>query len=202
MSNHDKRVISQAKACIGESCGTSYQHQVNRRTLLQGAALGTAGLALAGMPQGIFAAQDGAMIESLNLGSFGGGSSPQINFNPYSPNLLAGGAYMYETLYQVNNYNCEEVPWLTESYEWRDDQTLVFTIREGVTWHDGEAFGADDVAFTFNLLNEYSALDLNGAWTYLESVTAEENNVVFAFSEIAIPEFFRLVEVNIVPEHQ
>lgn len=201
MSNQDKRTVIQAKACSGDSCGTPYRHHVNRRALLQGAALGTAGLALAGFPQGM-AAQDGGMIESLNLGGIGGGSNPQINFNPYSPNSLAGNAYMFETLYIVNDFSCEEHPWLAESYEWRDDLTLAFTIREGVTWHDGETFGADDVAFTFNLLNEYPALDTSGAWTYLEGVTAEENTVVFTFSEIAIPEFHRIVEVSIVPEHQ
>ncbi|MEJ7900848.1 MAG: ABC transporter substrate-binding protein [Thermomicrobiales bacterium] len=201
MGNHDKRVINQAKACTGNSCGTPYRHQMNRRALLQGAALGTAGLAFASLPEGMFAAQDGSMIDSLNLGSFGGGSNPQINFNPYSPNLLAGGANMFEKLYEVNDYSCEEVPWLAESYEWRDDQTLAFTIREGVTWHDGEAFDAADVVFTFNMINEFPALDLNGAWTYLETVTAEENVVVFAFNEVAIPEFFRVVEVLMVPEH-
>ncbi len=201
MSNHDKRVINQAKACIGDSCGTPYTRQVNRRALVQGAALGAAGLAFAGLPQSVFAAQDGAMIDNLNLGSFGGGSNPQINFNPYSPNALAGGANMFESLYIINDYSCEEVPWLAESYEWRDEQTLVFTVREGVTWHDGEAFGPDDVAFTFNLLGEYPALDTSGTRTYLESVTAEGNEVIFVFSEVAIPEFFRMAEVKIVPEH-
>ncbi len=201
MSTSDKRVIQQAKACIGDTCGAPYRNQINRRTLLQGAALGTAGLAFAGLPQGVFAAQAGAMIDNLNLGSFGGGSNPQINFNPYSPNALAGGANMFESLYIVNDYTCEEVPWLAESYQWRDDQTLVFTIREGVTWHDGEAFGPDDVAFTFNLLGEYPALDTSGTRTYLESVTAEGNDVIFTFSEVAIPEFFRMAEVKIVPEH-
>ncbi|MBA2469408.1 MAG: hypothetical protein H0V37_08380, partial [Chloroflexia bacterium] len=112
MSNQDKRAVIQAKACSGDSCGTPYQHHVNRRALLQGAALGTAGLAFAGLPHGVFAAQDGAMIDSLNLGSFGGGSAPQINFNPYSPNSLAGGANMFEKLYIVNGFSCEEVPWL------------------------------------------------------------------------------------------
>lgn len=202
MSNHDKRVINQARACIGDTCGTLYRNRMNRRTLLQGAALGTAGLAFAGLPQGVFAAQDAAMIDNLNLGSFGGGSNPQINFNPYSPNSLAGGANMFESLYIINDYSCEELPWLAESYEWRDDQTLVFTIREGVTWHDGEAFGADDVAFTFNLLREFPALDTTGTRTYLDTVTAEGNEVVFTFSEVAIPEFYRMAEVKIVPEHQ
>lgn len=191
--------ISQAKSCSGGSCRPG--SHLNRRTLVQGAALGAAGLALSGFPSRI-AAQDGGMVESLNLGSFGGGSNPQINFNPFSPNALAGGANMFEELYIVNGFSCEEHPWLATAFEWRDDQTLVFTIREGVTWHDGEAFGSDDVAFTFNMLKEFGALDTSGVWNFLESVTADGNDVVFSFAEVAIPEFHRIVNVVIVPEHQ
>jgi peptide/nickel transport system substrate-binding protein len=192
------KTIHLAKACRGDACASPIQ--INRRRLLQGSAAGAAGLAFGSMP--IFAtAQDQPMIENLNLGSFGGGSNPQVNFNPFSPNVLAGGAHIFETLYIVNDYNCDEVPWLAESYEWRDEQTLVYTIRQGVKWHDGEDFGPEDVVFTFDLIKEYAAFDLNGAWTYLESVTAEDNAVVFAFAEVAIPEFFRMSEVKIVPEH-
>jgi ABC-type transport system substrate-binding protein len=41
---------------------------------------------------------------------------------------------------------------LAESWEISDDQlTWTFKLREGVTWHDGEAFTADDVKFTIEL---------------------------------------------------
>ncbi len=154
------------------------------------------------LPSGLtMAAQDDeAPIPVLNLGGMGGGTNPQINFNPYSPNHLALG-FMLEPLYIINDHNCEEVPWLADSYEWTDLQTLVFTIREGVTWSDGEAFTADDVAFTFNMLGEHRALDITGAWNYLSEVTAAENQVTFSFSEVHTPGFFRVADVLIVPEH-
>jgi peptide/nickel transport system substrate-binding protein len=42
------------------------------------------------------------------------------------------------------------IPSLAEKYEYSDDgRTLTFTLRTGVTWHDGEPFTADDVAFTY-----------------------------------------------------
>ena len=41
---------------------------------------------------------------------------------------------------------------LAESWEVSDDQlTWTFHLREGVTWHDGEPFTADDVKFTIEL---------------------------------------------------
>ncbi len=81
------------------------------------------------------------MIEELSLGSFGGGSNPQVNYNPFSPNVLLGdGMYIYEPLMALNTYSCEYVPWLAESYEWQDPQNLQLTIREGINWNDGQPF--------------------------------------------------------------
>ncbi|MCC7427398.1 MAG: ABC transporter substrate-binding protein [Alphaproteobacteria bacterium] len=40
-------------------------------------------------------------------------------------------------------------PGLAESWRLIDDKTWEFTLRAGVTWHDGTPFTADDVLFTF-----------------------------------------------------
>jgi peptide/nickel transport system substrate-binding protein len=41
---------------------------------------------------------------------------------------------------------------LAESWESEDGgKAFVFKLREGVTWHDGEPFTADDVVFSFNI---------------------------------------------------
>src|SRR5689334_11219632 len=37
------------------------------------------------------------MIDHLDFGSFGGGDNPQLNYNPYSPNVL-NKDYMFEPL--------------------------------------------------------------------------------------------------------
>ena len=47
---------------------------------------------------------------------------------------------------------------LATSWEWIDDTTLELTLREGVTFHNGEPFNADDVVFTVN----YVAKEENG----------------------------------------
>ena len=42
-------------------------------------------------------------------------------------------------------------PLLAESWEVEEDgRAILYHLREGVTWHDGEAFTADDVVFSFN----------------------------------------------------
>ncbi|HEX6291899.1 MAG TPA: ABC transporter substrate-binding protein [Herpetosiphonaceae bacterium] len=146
-------------------------------------------------------AADG-MIERLNLGSFGGGSTPQVNYNPFSPNVLLGdGMYIYEPLLVLNSYACEYHPWLATEYAWKDPQNLQLTIREGVKWSDGQPFTPDDVVFTLNMLKEHQALDTRGLWKSLDTVTADGNTIVFTFKEPAVSLFERVANQRIVPKH-
>ncbi|MBE9476350.1 MAG: ABC transporter substrate-binding protein [Proteobacteria bacterium] len=41
---------------------------------------------------------------------------------------------------------------LATEWRWVDDKTLEFNLREGVKFHNGEAFNADDVVFTMNYI--------------------------------------------------
>jgi peptide/nickel transport system substrate-binding protein len=72
------------------------------------------------------------------------------NLNP----LSAGGDYhwlnkIYNHLVTYNVEYTEVVPDLAESWEVSDDSlTWTFKLREGVKWHDGGDFTADDVAFS------------------------------------------------------
>ncbi|GCE22117.1 ABC transporter substrate-binding protein [Dictyobacter kobayashii] len=145
------------------------------------------------------AGKDG-MIDKLDGGGFGGGSNPQVNFNPYSPNVLVTG-YIYEPLMVENSYACQPTPWLATSYKWQDAQTLTFTLRDGVKWSDGQPFSANDVVFTMNMLHKNAALDLYGVWANLGSVTAQGNQVIFKFKGPSVPMFLRVIETPIVSQH-
>jgi peptide/nickel transport system substrate-binding protein len=112
---------------------------------------------------------------------------------------------IYETLDFVNALqNAKVTPWLATAYAWsNNNKTLTFTIRSGVKWTDGQPFSAADVAYTFNLLKKYPALDLNAVWSVLSSVKQSgANKVVFNFSTSAVPYFFYVADQTpIVPEH-
>src|SRR5438067_3155501 len=44
---------------------------------------------------------------------------------------------------------------LAEKWSWQDNyRNLVFFLRKGVKWHDGQAFTSKDVKFTFDMLRE------------------------------------------------
>lgn len=122
------------------------------------------------------------------------------DFNPFSPNVRFGAAWIYETLYAVNAQNGHQTPWLATSYKWVNSTQLDFTIRQGVKWSNGTPFTAQDVAFTFNLEKKYPALDGDGLWPTLKSVTAEGNTVVFDFNKADVPAFTFIAETPIVPE--
>ncbi len=48
------------------------------------------------------------------------------------------------------------IPALAESWEYIEaDTAYLFQLRQGVTWHDGEAFTADDVAFTVDYVKAH-----------------------------------------------
>ena len=74
------------------------------------------------------------------------------------------------------------VPDLATRWDWKDGNTkLVFTVREGVKWHDGKPFTAKDVACTFDLLlggggeNKLRRNPRSSWWTNVEKVTAESD---------------------------
>ena len=101
-------------------------------------------------------------------------------FNPYNPNYNIGAQGMiYETLLYFNRLDGSIKPWLASSYSVSTDATVeTFHLRPGVKWSDGQLLTSDDVVFTFNLLKKYPAMDTNGIWQSLKSVTATDPSTV------------------------
>lgn len=59
--------------------------------------------------------------------------------------------FIYEGLVSENGLTGEIEPALAESWEVSEDaQRIIFTLREGLQWSDGEPLTADDVVFTYN----------------------------------------------------
>jgi peptide/nickel transport system substrate-binding protein len=120
------------------------------------------------------------------------------DFSPFngSDTLLSVG-FVYETLDYVNPLQDGKVtPMLASSYSWgAGDKSLTFTIRSGVKFSNGTPLTASDVAYTFNLIKKYPALDLPGVWSVLSSVTATgSNTVTMDFSAPAVPWFYYIAD--------
>lgn len=160
-----------------------------------GLALLAGGLSLAARPAT-------RSVPPLTFGFEFGSPGLTENFNPFSPTHLDGDNYMYEPLYMVNMLNGNRSPWLATGYRWMNSTTLAFTLRKGVVWSNGKPFTAQDVAYTFNLLHRYPALDLNAVWTNLRSVSAHQDVVTFTFSKPDFAEWYFIATTPIVSKAQ
>lgn len=144
----------------------------------------------------------GDRIPLLNFGGFGGGSNPKANYNPYLATALSVGNYLYEPLMMLNEYSCDYEPWLATTKEWTDPSTLVFTLRDAVTFSDGTPLTPDDVVFTFEMLKQHPALDSRGAWASLTSVAKTgDDRVTFTFDGSGASSLIAVSSVLIVPKH-
>lgn len=130
------------------------------------------------------------------------------NQNPLAPTGSAskslGYAWViYESLMQVNDIKPLDppTPWLADSVTWNDDYTVAEVVaRDGVTWSDGEAFTAADIAFTFNLFLDFPALNADFP-DQLESASADGNTATLTFSRSQYVNQVKLYRTVIVPEH-
>lgn len=74
---------------------------------------------------------------------------------------------------------------LAESYEVSEDgKTITFTVREGVKWHDGVDFTAEDVKWTFEYYPTVPGANtvMTDVINDLVSITVDGNDVVFTFN--------------------
>src|SRR5690606_37709759 len=111
---------------------------------------------------------------------------PPNNWNPLMPWQYAMGimTLVYETLFVYDPLADEYQPWLAESGDWTDDSTYELTLRDGITFSDGEPMTSEDVVFTFELGQQYDAVWFSPLWDFLDSVEAvDERTVRFTFSE-------------------
>ncbi|RMS45267.1 Peptide ABC transporter periplasmic peptide-binding protein, partial [Pseudomonas coronafaciens pv. garcae] len=79
-------------------------------------------------------------------------SEPE-NISPYHNDLREGvilGRLIWDNLVYRNPDNGQYEPMLATRWKQVDDTTIDFQLREGVKFHNGDPFTADDVVFTLN----------------------------------------------------
>lgn len=128
---------------------------------------------------------------------------PPQNFNPIFADYVTGTfGLLYEPMFIYDPLTDEHIPWLAESGEWTGDSTYEVTLRDGMTWTDGEAITADDVVTTFELA-QFPSNRFSVVWQALESVEANgELGVTFSFADPAFQQWRQvLYQTPIVPDH-
>lgn len=129
---------------------------------------------------------------------------PPSSWNPFNTGNYAMGTIglCYETLFIYDPLTNEYIPWLAESGEWTGDNVYEVTVRDGITWADGEPLTAEDVKFTFELGQE-APVNISTVWDWLESIEqVDDQTLQFNFSDALYQQWGNtLYTTAIVPQH-
>lgn len=125
-----------------------------------------------------------------------------------NPLYISGGVdswvteLVWDRLMRINAEGLPE-PWAAEKVEWVDDTTIDVTLREGMTWHDGEPVTVDDVVFSFQAPAGDAAPMYKPFVGRIAGVEAQDGNVVrFTLSSpYAAFETAALAKINLIPKH-
>lgn len=146
----------------------------------------------------------GASSGVLNIGMPNG---PQTNnSNPLLNTSAAaslGYRYMiYEPLAMVNTVRPTEAakPWLATKWEWSNNyKSFTATVRDGVKFSDGTAMTADDVAYSFQLLKDKSALNNHALPIDTVSTAGNQVTVTFTASQYVSQQY--VLDTIVIPKH-
>jgi peptide/nickel transport system substrate-binding protein len=99
------------------------------------------------MVLGLLAGMAPALAQTLRIGTSSEPSSIDPHFHNTTPNKAVARILFEPLVFQDEKQQLR--PGLAEGWRAVDDKTWEFTLRRGVTFHDGSPFLADDVLFTF-----------------------------------------------------
>ncbi len=128
------------------------------------------------------------------------------HLNPFTASFASStmvGRFSWEFLTLPSAEDATPTGGVAESWEASEDKlTWTFTIREGMTWSDGEPVTAEDAVFTFDkIMSDPKAAEANGG--YVENfvaVSAPDPRTLVI--ETAEPQAsMTALDVPIVPEH-
>ncbi|MFI5608530.1 ABC transporter substrate-binding protein [Amycolatopsis sp. NPDC051903] len=159
---------------------------------------------LAACGGGSSSAGGGNAAAVLNVG-MPNGPQPDNN-NPFLETSAAaslGYRYViYEPLVMLNRVKPQEPgkPWLATKWDWSDNyKKLVLTIRDGVKFSDGTPMTGDDVAYTFQLLRDNKALNIDSV--PYKDISASGNQVTLGFDTSQFVNQVKILQTIVVPKH-
>ena len=132
------------------------------------------------------------------------------NWNPIAAEYRRYGTFtslLYDRLVLVDDG--EPIPWLAADWDWIDDDTMEVTLRDA-RWHDGDRVTAEDVAFTYDFLQDTSmgnvetpvpAPKFRGRSSIVETATAlDDTTVRLTVGDVNETVGVRALQVPILPK--
>jgi len=129
-------------------------------------------------------------------------------FNPILVKDTASGritALVFDGLVNIDPDTLQPVANLATKWEAAPDgKAYTFTLKQGVKWHDGQPFTADDVKFSYDLYMD-SKTGTSRAGTlnqHIDSVAVKDpQTVLFTLKDVIAPFLVTDVAYGIVPKH-
>jgi len=146
---------------------------LNRRAVLQLSAA-TAALGFAGGVARAQAIDELVIAYNVNLPSW----DPTTGPSAVNPTIQG----IYQSVFDqfiLQQPDLKPAPGLLTEWGWNDDKTKIsMTVRDGVTWHDGSAFTAEDVAWSLTrAADEKTGNPIQFIWSTLANIKADGNKV-------------------------
>ena len=146
-----------------------------------------------------------AKVQPLRIGMPDGQIT--ANNNPYlssSAGAALGYRYMiYEPMAMVNETKPADPakPWLATKWDWTNNyKTITFTVRSGVKFSDGSAMTPADVAYSFQILKDKSALNFNAL--PIDTVTTTGDTVTVNFTDSMFVSQAKVLKTFVIPKAQ
>jgi peptide/nickel transport system substrate-binding protein len=140
----------------------------------------------------------------LNIGKPDGPQSE--NNNPFLQTSAATDMgyrfVIYEPLVMHNRVkpDAEGKPWLATKWDWSDNyKKLVLTIRDNVKFSDGTPMTGDDAAYTFQLLRDNKALNVDAL--PFKDISSTGNTVTLGFDSSQFVNQVKILQTIVVPKH-
>jgi peptide/nickel transport system substrate-binding protein len=115
---------------------------------------------------------------------------------------IHGNKLVYDRLVRLGP-DGEVKPWAATEWNIPDPSTVEVTLRDGMTFHDGESVTPEDVKFTIEYLKKWKVPYLASFYDVIESVDVTGNNgVTFNLTKPYVPFVgVSLPQIGILPQH-
>lgn len=105
-----------------------------------------------------------------------------------------------DQLVEIDPETGEYVGALAESYSWVDDRTIDFTLREGLSFHDGSPVTVEDIVYSFEWIADEESETRRGAFIrgWFESAVAVDDRTVRVTAQNPYPLMLRDIAVFVL----
>ena len=132
-------------------------------------------------------------------------SANPSRLNPILATDSASGeisGYIFNGLVKYDKDSSTIIGELAQEFYYENDTTLIFKLRQDVTWHDGSKFSARDVLFTYNsLISPKVVSPYSTGFRFVESVEIVDE---YTIKVVYKKPYFKALEtwmMGIIPEH-